>query len=451
MKKNIRKVAAICIGLSIMNTIVTPAFAVDTQKSNESINTEIINDESNSIINGQISNEKPILTLDQVVNSAINNSEDINLKSQQILTYRNKETLQKKTNNFYESLGEKVYDFPYDKLELLEKQTNQSRDFLQDQIANDITNKYNDIIIKQIDLNQSETNLEIKNKDLGTIKTKVDIGMATSNQLIDKQIEIDSLKNDIAAKENSLRDSMNYLGVLTNLNLSNYCTLDQNIKYDVFKIDGSIDDYIDNKIDSYLEYNQKLIDLTKDYLKDLKDDGVKDVIDKDIPQMPSGGIPSPALYMKKDDDTGNSELDEGAYSVGLSTYALQIIGYEKSALQYYMDITKYGGYLDGKYGVEEAQVKLDDSKKSLKNGLKQAYSTLLDLENKINDLNDVIKSTNTKLRYAKTSVDIGMMTENDYKAIVLKSQQLDTSLRNIINAYNNLKTTIQKPWILGVN
>lgn len=450
MKKNIKMMVAIGIGLSIISGSINPVLAMDIQKNNEVVSAQIINDESNSIINGQSSNGKPILTLDQVINAAITNSEDLNLKSQQISMYRKKEDIQDKTNDFYESLGEKIYDFPYDKLELLEKQTNQSKDFLQDQISSDITNKYNAIIIKQIDISQAKTNLDIKNKDLETIKTKVQIGMATSNQLTDKQIEINSLKNDITAKENSLKDSMDYLGVLTNLNLSNYI-LDPNIEYNLFKIDGSSDEYINDKIEAYLKYNQKLINLTKDYLNDLKDDGVKDIINKDIPSMPSGGIPSPASYMKKDDATGAVELDEGAYSIGLSSYALQLINYEKNALKYYMDLTKYGAYVDGKYGVEEAQVKLDDSKKSLKNGLKQAYSTLLDLENKINDLNDTIKSTNTKLKYAKTQVDVGLMTENNYNALVLKSEQLDSSLRTLINAYNNLKTTIQEPWVLGAN
>ncbi|ABR35996.1 TolC family protein [Clostridium beijerinckii] len=450
MKKNIKRMVAIGIGLSIVSGSINPVLAIENQKNNEVVSAQIINDESDSIINGQSFNGKPVLTLDQVINAAITNSEDLNLKSQQISMYRKKEDIQDKTNDFYESLGEKIYDFPYDKLELLEKQTNQSKDFLQDQISSDITNKYNAIIIKQIDISQAKTNLDIKNKDLETIKTKVQIGMATSNQLTDKQIEINSLKNDITAKENSLNDSMDYLGVLTNLNLSNY-TLDPNIEYNLFKIDGSSDEYINDKIETYLKYNQKLINLTKDYLDDLKDDGVKDIMNKDIPSMPSGGIPSPASYMKKDDATGAVELDEGAYSIGLSSYALQLINYEKNALKYYLDLTKYGAYVDGKYGVEEAQVKLDDSKKSLKNGLRQAYSTLLDLENKINDLNDTIKSTNTKLKYAKTQVEVGLMTENNYNALVLKSEQLDSSLRTLINAYNNLKTTIQEPWVLGAN
>ena len=99
--------------------------------------------------------------------------------------------------------------------------------------------------------------------------------------------------------------------------------------------------------------------------------------------------------------------------------------------------------------MQESEVKLDEAKKNLKNGLKDCYSTLLALENKINTLNDQIKSTNTKLRFAKSQVDIGMMTENDYKAQILKSEDLDIGLRTLINNYNTLRDNIEKPWIIS--
>ena len=45
-------------------------------------------------------------------------------------------------------------------------------------------------------------------------------------------------------------------------------TLEQDIKYDTFKIDGSVDDYLDNAIESYLKYKTQLIQLNKDYYND---------------------------------------------------------------------------------------------------------------------------------------------------------------------------------------
>ena len=429
MEKNIIKIVSIVITLTLMNGSIVPVFAKDnSQTKNNSINLD------DSIITQQTSTKKPILTLDKAISAAIANSDKLALKSQEILMYRNKMKLQDKTNDFYESINQKVYDFPYDKLELQEKQTDQTEEFLQDQITSDITNKYNSIIMKQIDISESKSNLEIKTKDLNTMKIEVTLGLATANQLDDKQIEIKTLQDDIQSKENSLNDSIDYLGVLINLNLSNY-TLDQNISYDVFKIDGSIDSYIDDKIDVYFKYNDKMIDLTKDYLDELKDDGIKDIFDADIPT-----IPAESSYMKTV-DTESSTLDSGSY-------ALAMIQYLQKELQFSDELTAYGSYLDTKYNMDEAKVKLADSKKNLKNGLKESYSTLLDLENKISRLNDQIKSTNSKLSYAKIQVSIGTMTENDYNAQVLKSEKLNTSLRNLINTYNNLKNVIEKPWIL---
>ena len=42
-----------------------------------------------------------------------------------------------------------------------------------------------------------------------------------------------------------------------------------------------------------------------------------------------------------------------------------------------------------------------------------------------------------------------MMTEKDYKAQVLKSEDLDTGLRTLINNYNTSRDTIEKPWIIS--
>jgi outer membrane protein TolC len=160
-------------------------------------------------------------------------------------------------------------------------------------------------------------------------------------------------------------------------------------------------------------------------------------LDKDIPK-----IPDKSKFAEIDTSTGNHTFNS-------SGYALSLIGYIQDQQKFMKKLDGYGAYLDGQYSLAESKVKLDDAKKSLQNGLKESYLTLLDLENKINTLNEQIKSTNTKLRYAKSQVDIGLMTETNYKAQVLKSQDLDIALRNLINTYNSLENSIQKPWILS--
>ena len=170
----------------------------------------------------KIAKGKKILTLDKAIDAAINNSDKLKLKSKEIKMYEDKMDLQEKTNDYYEAISQKVYDFPYDKLELQEKQTKQSKDFMEDQIATDITNKYNEMILKEIEINKSKRNLEFKKKDLDFMKGKLTLGMATPNQINDAQIEIKSLQDDITAKENSLNNNKDYFKVINRFRFKKY-------------------------------------------------------------------------------------------------------------------------------------------------------------------------------------------------------------------------------------
>ena len=58
------------------------------------------------------------------------------------------------------------------------------------------------------------------------------------------------------------------------------------MNYTKFKIDGSVDEYIDDKIDKYLKYDTEILKLTKDYMNDLKDDGIKDIMNKETEKIP---------------------------------------------------------------------------------------------------------------------------------------------------------------------
>lgn len=380
---------------------------------------------------------KKIIKLEEAIASAINNSDNLALKSKEIKMYEDKMKLQEKTNDLYKSINQKVYDFPYDRLELQKKQTEQSKNFIEDQIASDITNKYNDMILKEIDLDKSKKTIKIKINELEYMKGKLSLGMATENQLEDTEIEIKTLEDNITAQENTLNNNKDFFKVLTNLDLRNTYMLDyNNLTYEKFKIDGPIDVYIDDKIDNYLKYNTKILKLTKEYMKDLKDDGIKDIMKEELPKIPDK---SSAIITKND---GTSEFDSGSY-------ALKLIEYQQKQQEFLSNLNSYGDYLDSNYSYAEAQVKINDSKKNLKNGLKESYSTLLDLENKIDTLKEQVISTNTKLSFAKAQVDMGLMLENDYNQQVLESQDLDTSLRKLVYTHNNLKDSIEKPWILN--
>lgn len=434
MKNNINKIIAIGIGLSVMSGSIVPVFAAGTTENEQKSNITIYYDQS--------ANQKPVFTLEQAITDTINNSDRLALKSNEIALYRRKMDLEEYNHDYKDKINENtgndiIDDFPYDKLKLQEKQTKQSEYFLHERIADDITKKYNTIILKQIDIDRLKSDLEIKTKELNILKTKVTLGLATSNQLYDKQIEITKAQDEIKAKDDSLKVNMNYLGVLTNVDLSKY-NFDQNLMYNKFKIEGSIDEYLDNKLNEYLKYNDEIIKFTDDYLDELKDEKIDDI--KKIIEGEVAESPKQSDYKKLDEN--NNEIDDTV------TYSVALLKYEGTQEKI---INAYSSYVDARYSIDEAKVKLDDSKKSLKNTLKEMYVTLTDLEKQISSVNEQIKSANTKLNYAKSQVDIGNMTENDYKSQVLKSEELDSSLKNLINTYNNLRNSIENPWILSDN
>lgn len=447
MKNNIKNIIAFGILANIMNSSIVPVFAAENT-SIESINTSsaaqtYTSNGENISVGKAVENvgDMKVLKVDDAINAAINNSDKFALKSKEIKYYRDKQELQEKSTDFNKSLAtdkysDDIYDYPYDKLELQEKQAKQSRNFMEDQIGSDITNKYNDMVLKEIDISKSKRDLELKKNDLTYLKGKLSLGMATENQVTDAEVDLQKLADDITAKENSIDNNKDYFKVLTDLDLKNTYKLDYEMNYCNFKIDGSVEEYLDDRIDEYLKYDTEILKITKDYLKDLKDEGAKDVINEELPK-----IPDKSNYVSID-TSGNTAFDSGSY-------ALSLIDYQKKQQEYINKLNIYGQYLDGKYDSEKAQVKLDESKKNLKNGLKESYSTLLDIENKIDRLKEQVNSTNTKLRFAKAQVDMGLMLQNDYDKQVIASEDLDTGLRKLVYIHNNLRDSIEKPWILS--
>ena len=340
MRQKIKRILTIGSVISVMTSSIIPVFAVETIGNLNVSKSALAYGNNEKILslnqNIQTTSGKRILTLDKAIGGAINNSEKLALKSKEIKMYEDKMDLQEKTNDYYETIGQKIYNYPYDKLELQEKQTKQSKDFMEDQIASDITNKYNDIILKEIEIDKSKRNLEFKKKDLEFMKGKLTLGMATPNQLNDAEIEIKSLQDDITAKDNSLNNNKDYFKVITDLDLKNTYTLDYNVDYTKFKITGSVDEYIDDKIDKVVKYDTEILKLTKDYMKDLKDDGIKDIMDKAVEK-----IPDKFSFVTVNAD-GTQTFDSGLYALKLMEYQQKLNACEE--------------YLNGKYKIGRAHV-----------------------------------------------------------------------------------------------
>ena len=417
MKSRINKAIAIGIGLNIMFGSIVPAFASD--------NTTIYNE---TFTNKQtLASQKKVLTLKTAVDAAIENSDKLYLKSKEIKYYKDKMDLQEKLDD----LSSQSLDFSYDKLDLQRDQAKQDKEFMADQIESDITQKYNDIVSSEIELGKLSRELDIKNKDLKNTELKEQLGLITATDLKSAQLDIQTLNNKINVKQDTLKNKRDYLGVLTNLDLSNY-ELDKNINYEAFKIDDSVDEYIDEQVDKYLEYTDQMVELLNDTVEDMEDADYDD----DDPEKPSLSDYTTTVI---DPSTGNPVTvpDKDAYKEAMTKYSTKL--------------STYGSYLEMKFNADSTKVTVDDSRKSLKDALKTSYANLKDLENKITVMKGQIELTNKKLEHAKLQSDLGLITVNEYNTIALQSEELDSGLRSLVNGYNTLKDGIEKPWILVGN
>ena len=417
MRKNINKLVAVAIGVSIMSGSVIPAFAADTTTQNTNTSTSV---------QAQI-NVKPVLTLDDAIKAAISNSETLTLDEQKI-SYQDKiNGVNKKIDDFNltsSTITDEKQTLDNDTADITLKQLKQQRDFDEDNLIQKTTTAYNSIVTSQKQIDKAAKSLEIKNKELNDTKLKNSLGIVTTTDLTATQLQIEGLQNAQKSSQNKLKDAEDSFKVLTGKDVSQY-TLEQDIKYDTFKIDGSVDEYLDNSIENYLKYSTQLIQLNKDYLNDNK---------VTEPSEPTDSLPSKP-------DFSSITIDE------FNKYETDLSNYNQERTIYAAKLSGRLAYLNAKLGTYESETNINETKKKFKDQLRSFYTNLLTTEDSINLLKKNIELNNKQLSDAKLKWDLGLITKSDYNNQVVSSEDLDLQLRSAIDSYNTLKEQIQKPWI----
>ncbi|AWK50534.1 hypothetical protein DIC82_05565 [Clostridium beijerinckii] len=403
MRKNINKLVAVAIGVSVMSGSIMPVFAADSTSQK----TATVKTSTQAKI-------KPVLTLSDAIDAGISGNDKINLQIKKI-------NLEKDKLDIQEDIDDDGY--LYDSQEVKVKQEEQNKDFLEDQISQNITNLYNDLVTQEKNLDKLKKQIEIKTKEINDAHLKQSLGLITSIDMKSSQIELDTLKNNETKAENKLKNSQDYLKVLTSKDLNNY-VLEQDADYEVFRINGSVDNYLDKVVEKYCEYDKDSSDLLKDYIKDLKSNDI------DVPQQ--------------------SEFsDEVASVVGVNGEKVGTVTTETANEKYQNAVASYKTFLETKYNSSAASVGVEEKKKSYKKILNESYTSLLDLENQINVMKSNIEVNNKNLRNAKLKLDLGLLTKTQYNSQVLANGDLETNLRTLIDNYNKLKNNIQKPWLIN--
>jgi len=423
LKRNLNKIVAFAIGISIINGSIVSTFAADNTQ-----NTDII---ANMKIQ---TDQKGVLTLDDAIKSAISISEILALDEKKI-SYTDKiNDVNKTIDDNPQLVGKAEIEMSDNRKDLNEdtrdiklKQCKQQRDFDEDKLIQKVTNSYNDIVTSQMKIEKAKKDIELKNKDLSVIKVKNYVGSTISVDVDANTVSLEDLQNQLKSSESALKDAQYNFKVLTGKDVTQY-SLDQDIKYDTFKIDGSMDEYLDNVIDNYLKYNMQLIELNKNYFDD-SDNKAEDITDKDKPSDEK-----PIL---------SNDGDLKAYQ----EYATKLDDYYQKRQVYAFKLSIRLAYLNAKIGTYESETNLDEAKKQFKEQLRNFYTMLTNTQDNIDLLKKNIELNNKQLRIFKVKYDAELITKTDYDHQVVNSEELNIQLRSAIDRYNTLKEEIQKPWI----
>ncbi|MCC0652866.1 TolC family protein [Clostridioides sp. ES-S-0001-03] len=433
MKKKVSKIIAIGCGVGIITANLMPAYANDNTSSINKVDNATLSDSTKRTA------EKEFLTARDAVSAAIKNSEKLKMKSEEIKMLKEKLEVQDEFDSFTGSDN----SFPYDQIGLLKNQSEQAKYFMEDQIANDITNKYNDLVSRENELDKIKHNLEIKTKEIKDMKLKKDLGLVTSLETESAELELQTLQNTQKSKLQELKNNQDYFKLLTNINLDNY-QLDKEYRFESFRVGGSVDSYMEGKVNEYLKYDQLILERTEESFND--DDENK----ADLPDRPN--LTRPVAPTKPE----QGSLTDAEYEVLKKKYDKDYEQYEKAVEAYNLErqtyasgLTTYANYLQQKYNTENGLVTLEDSKKALKKGLIDSYAQLLALEDTIGTTKKQLELSEKQLKNTKLRYDLGLITLTDYKKQVVSNEDAKNSYDTLIVNYNSLKNGIEKPWILS--
>ena len=404
MKKNINKLIAIGIGLSVIVGNVSPVLA-----------TETIRDSKINTISGASENSLKILTLDKAIEAGLNNDDQMKILSSNLNYYKDLQDYYDEADN---DNGEDQNDVNIDSAK-------QSKEFRKDAVEYEITNLYNSIVLAE---KQVEYQREIVNNEgtkTNNMKLKYNKGLIDSVSMSKQEASLKTEKDTLQAKINSLNDLKEKLKLATGINVNNY-TFDDRLNYEKLKLDGDLESYIDDKISIITKYDRELADLLEDAVDDMKDDDLDDL------EMPD----KDKFYnIPKTDSEGN------------------VIGNDFNTTEYNTArdnvLSAYKGYLDAKKGSESASAGVNIKEKTYKNMLRSNYSNILAMEDGIDQLITNIDIANKSLANTKLQYQLGLMTTNDYNTAATGYRQLDISLRQTLNQYYQLKIVFEKPWAVS--
>ena len=444
MRKNLNKIVAFAIGVSVISGSIVPAMATETKVTYIDLNT--ISQEAQK-------NSKPVLSLDDAIEGAKSCSNTLAILDENIKLLQSINSLSDKKDDVVNEnddsingLTDSQKDYNEDSRKLKLAQMEQKRDFQIDKLKQSVTDSYNSLILSEANIAKLKKDIELQKSEIEQYNLKKSLGLVTDINIDQVNISLQKNLNDLRNQENIIKDDKYNFKVLTGKDVDKY-TLEDKIQYNKFELDGNIDEYLDSLIDEYLSYTEEINELNKDYWND--DDNKitnSDVSDaKDFYEENKDKKP-PTLDLKAPSDENDIKT--------LNDNIVAIADYLKASQTYTNGLSAYTGkiaqrmnYLQNKSSVTTSELQLKETKEQYKKALRTMYTNLINIEKSIDLINANVELNNKQLRIMKVNYDLGLKTKLEYDKSVNQSETLNIQLKTTINSYNTLKAQLEKPWI----
>ena len=323
MRKNLNKLIAFGIGLSVMSSSVLPALGAEIKT--DTVSAQV----------GMTANSVKTLSLQEAIDAAIN-------KDDQIKIYNSKINYYKGMQDYYDEVDD---DNGEDENDINIKSARQSIQFRKDGVEYEIRELYNNIILTQKQIELQEAVVNNTEAETSNVKFKGQHGLNIKTDVETQEQSLQEQKNILNNYKNKLNDLKKNMTLVTGIDASN-CNFDDTLQFKPFRVNGELDEYIDNNINVITQYSEQLVDLYKDNVEDMKDDNYDDLDD---------------ILPDKDSSKYYTDVPK---EDGTSTKVFETAKYQQD---YQAALTNYTTYLRTRMSSETQSAQLSIQEKSYKN------------------------------------------------------------------------------------
>lgn len=234
----------IALGLAGILLSSTPVFATTTvNPPTSTIKTTI--------------NEKPILSLENAISSALILDKSLSLNKQEA------DLLAERLDSL-DDLATSAYQQQY----ISQQQNAQERQYIIDSIGYKVKSAYNTLLLQEKQMANYETDIELKTTQLSNMAVKKKLGLITALEYESAELELANLKAALVSTSEAYKSNAANFKILTGKSLDSY-SLQNTIQYEIFTVPNpNIEAYFRSKVQTYLKYKAALIKVQENHLLD---------------------------------------------------------------------------------------------------------------------------------------------------------------------------------------